>query len=131
MQVLDGSTADADERCGTVTGAAIGHVERVAVTVEGAVERLVSILIRMCAHHSGDADVGRQLEMIFAVGGAKTHIIHQTIPVAGSCDKVRRVLGAFTREGVENHSRHHFVVFDFPAIAKIRKQSFVVHGAGI
>ena len=80
-KILDGGAIGVAE--GTTKFGIGGMVEGkgVTVAVESAVECIVSIPVRMIAHHGSDLDVVHQLEVGAAVCGAVVHIGGQCIPM--------------------------------------------------
>ena len=107
VQVLNRGVLDVAERGAVflgewLCGRAFGEGQRLAVAVEGALER-VGIA---CARHRRDADVVAQLHEVAAEGVAAVDVVGELVPVVRAADDEGSVLDAFALRGP---SRRHGV----------------------
>ena len=107
VQVLNHGVLDVAERGAVflgewLCGRAFGEGQRLAVAVEGALER-VGIA---CAHHRRHADVVAQLHEVAAEGVAAVDVGGELVPVVGAADDEGSALGA---QALRRPSRRHGV----------------------
>ena len=89
-QVPDGGSADISERCRAVVRIAETEIERMACTVEGATERMLSR-----AHHFRDIDVGTQQHGLTLIRVSSVHALGKGLPVGIRVDEEEGEIGPF------------------------------------
>ena len=96
-QVLDSGTVDVFEECGAlvVDNVADCSCDGVSATVENSAERLLLLIARHDARHSGHIDVGGQFNIFTAITIAVVDMSDKFVPFVGLVDDEGVVLRTF------------------------------------